>query len=176
MDTVLINKIPDTETGAMIAGTALGTFLMFFLCVVGVIFVLEIVGLWKIFTKTNTAGWKALIPFYSEYTQFKLFWDTKFFWIYLGASILYGGLYSAVIFSQGDFSIGIPLLILSAIILMSISLVESWYMVKSFKKSGWFFVGYLLFPVIFLLILGFDKSVYNPDFQKLGSHPKSESI
>ncbi len=40
---------------------------------IGLIFgILYIVGLWKIFTKANIAGWKAIVPLYNMYLLFKI--------------------------------------------------------------------------------------------------------
>lgn len=37
--------------------------------------VLVIVGTWKIFEKAGEKGWKAIIPFYNKYTEYKIFWN-----------------------------------------------------------------------------------------------------
>ena len=51
------------------------------LTVVAVVCVL--VGIWKILQKAGENGWKAIVPFYGEYTLFKTFWERKWFWISL---------------------------------------------------------------------------------------------
>ena len=48
--------------------------------------ILEIFGSYKMFRKSGDAGWKAFIPFYSTYTRFRLFWDKRFYWIYISSS------------------------------------------------------------------------------------------
>ncbi len=47
-----------------------------------------IVGAWKILQKAGEDGWKAIIPFYGEYTFFKTFWEKKWFWISLVLRLL----------------------------------------------------------------------------------------
>ena len=42
--------------------------------------VLYIVGMWRIFEKAGESGWKCLIPIYNQYTLFKMFWKTSYFW------------------------------------------------------------------------------------------------
>ena len=60
--------------------------------VVGILFliskILAAIGSWKVFTKSGEAGWKAFIPFYNKYVRFNLYWDKKFFWLYLIAYVV----------------------------------------------------------------------------------------
>ena len=45
--------------------------------------ILTIIAMWKIFSKAGIAGWKALIPFYNGYLQYKLAWKGSIFWLFL---------------------------------------------------------------------------------------------
>ena len=59
------------------------------------IYVLQVIGWWKIFTKAGEAGWKSLIPFYNLYILFKICWESKYFWYILAtvvASSILGGI------------------------------------------------------------------------------------
>lgn len=42
-----------------------------------VIFILQIVAKWKIFTKADEHGWAALIPFYNTYVLYKITWGSS---------------------------------------------------------------------------------------------------
>ena len=53
-------------------------------------YVLTLVARWRVFTKAGLAGWKSLIPLYSEYCTFKISWKTTFFWIVLAAGFASG--------------------------------------------------------------------------------------
>ena len=46
--------------------------------------VLMIVATWKLFDKADEPGWKALIPLYSTYIQYKITWKTQYFFLLLG--------------------------------------------------------------------------------------------
>ena len=43
--------------------------------------ILQIVANWRIFTKAGEAGWKSLIPVYSDYISYKIAWQTSYFWL-----------------------------------------------------------------------------------------------
>ena len=46
-------------------------------------YVLTLVARWRIFDKAGIAGWKSLIPIYSDYCTYKIAWKTSFFWAML---------------------------------------------------------------------------------------------
>lgn len=68
-----------------------------------------VVGLWRLFEKAGEYGWKALIPGYNIYTQYKLVWDVEWFWkgaVLFGISIVLswmGGIFHllAILFDLG---------------------------------------------------------------------------
>lgn len=37
-------------------------------------FVVNIIANWKIFTKAGQPGWAAIVPFYKQYIEFKIYW------------------------------------------------------------------------------------------------------
>ena len=95
--------------------------------------VLIIVANWKIFEKAGEPGWKAIIPFYNIYTEFKLFWGNG--WLFLLELI--------------------PIVnIVVAIILLS-------KMSKSFGHGAGYTVGLLFLPYVFLPMLGFGGDTYS---------------
>lgn len=53
-----------------------------------ILLVIYILAYWFIFSKAGEPGWKALIPFYSTYTVFKLTWNTKMFALYVGLVVI----------------------------------------------------------------------------------------
>lgn len=54
-----------------------------------ILWILLVVANWKIFEKCGEKGWKALIPIYSNYMEFKLFWgNTVYFWIAIICGLL----------------------------------------------------------------------------------------
>lgn len=97
-----------------------------------ILVVVVIVALWKIFTKAGEEGWKAIIPFYNMYTEYKLFWGNG--WLFLLTII--------------------PLVnIVVGIILWN-------KMSKAFGHGVGFTLGLIFLPYIFLPILGFNGDEY----------------
>jgi hypothetical protein len=46
------------------------------------VFVVQLAGMWKVFTKANRAGWKAIIPIYNLYVMLKI-GDNAWWWLVL---------------------------------------------------------------------------------------------
>lgn len=53
-----------------------------------VFWVLNIIGLWRVFEKMGRPGWKGLIPVYNTYNLFDALWLKGLFWLYLVCSIV----------------------------------------------------------------------------------------
>ena len=60
----------DSLTGASVGLAAIGSMLIISLIILLVVAVLQIVAMWKIFTKAGEAGWKSIIPVYNIITLF----------------------------------------------------------------------------------------------------------
>ena len=56
---------------------------LIFMFVIAVVLVLYVLAYWMIFRKAGEAGWKALIPFYGTYIEYKLFWNNRMFVLWL---------------------------------------------------------------------------------------------
>lgn len=126
--------------------------------------ILVIVGTYKIFEKAGDEGWKAIIPFYNSYTQYKLTWNTKMFWICLLAEMV--AVPSALIFA-GCAKAGIPyaviisgiIMIASVAIVVTLHAKESSKLAHAFGKGTGFAVGLFFLQPIFKMILGFDNNM-----------------
>lgn len=118
---------------------ALGTMAGFCMVFAIVFSVLQIIAMWKIFTKAGKAGWKSLIPIYNTVILFKI-------------SRLSPWLILAYLTSFIPF--------VGWIIVLTINILQANGLSKSFGKSTGFTFGLVLLPSIFYLILGFDKSEY----------------
>ena len=134
-------------------GGALATAGVFAAIVSIAIYVLLIIGWWKIFTKAGEAGWKSLIPFYNIYTIFKICWETKYFWFTLLISVLSGVL--SAIPAVGGF-----LGAICSIALIVLYVMQNYKLAKAFGHGGGYTVGLIFLPNIFVLILGFGSSAY----------------
>ena len=100
--------------------------------IVLVIVILELAGLWMVYTKAGEHGWACIIPFYNYWCMLRIV-GRPGWWL-----ILYF----------------IPL------VNIVIALIVLWDLAKSFSKgAGWFF-GFLFLGFIFFPMLGFGASQY----------------
>ena len=117
-------------------------------------FFVSALGYYKIFQKAGEAGWKAFIPYYSDFVRFKLVWNVKPFWIILISSLL-------IYFLPGSDYLITGLTIWACMIIeLVLNIKRDIRVAKSFGKGkGW---GVLLFffPFIISLILGYGKAEY----------------
>lgn len=72
-----VNTIqPTTDTISTAVGVGIATFILILLfvmlCISLALCVVQIISLWKIFTKANEKGWKALIPIYNLVVLYRL--------------------------------------------------------------------------------------------------------
>ncbi len=136
--------------------------LMGVLAIVGVILliwlVINIVSLWRIFTKAGEAGWKSIIPIYNSYVQYSITWNTKIFWVNIGLSIV-----STIVSVIQNGNSSMILTLISTIISIAstvIFIIASHKLSKAFGHGVGFTVGLVLLNPIFMLILAFGSSEY----------------
>lgn len=126
---------------------------LIFLFVIAVVIVLYILAYWMIFRKAGEAGWKALIPVYGTYVEYKLFWNDRMFvlWIFMALIAV------AFKFMPGP---GVMLSQLAYIGVSVMHILLSLKMSYSFGHGAGYALGLIFLTPIFLLILAFDDSVY----------------
>ncbi|MEG2311247.1 MAG: DUF5684 domain-containing protein [Bacilli bacterium] len=135
----------ETEAMAAIIGFVMSAIVVFFLAFI-ITSILMIVGMWKMFTKANNAGWKALIPVYNQYILCKI---AKVPLLFIGIVVC------AVLVNFNDYIVIIGLI---GAIVVNVFLCIN--LAKVFNKSGLFAVGLIFFPYIFYLILAFGSATY----------------
>lgn len=113
-------------------GNFILAFISIYLCCIMIYTAVSAVASASVYEKAGEPGWKVLIPFYNTYTMFKFVYGEKEGWRFL------------------------LLLIPVANIVFSILLCIE--LARSFNKGGWFAVGLIFLPIIFMCILGFSKS------------------
>ena len=116
-----------TAQAGLLAGIG-GAYIVVFL----VIYILLIVAWWKMFEKAGEAGWKSLIPIYSEYILFKIAWGNGWFF----------------------------LLLLVPVVSFVVTIIMNVKLSKAFGYGTGFAIGLIFLPNIFMLILGFGSSEY----------------
>ena len=133
---------------------------------------LQLFALWKIFKKAGRPGWQAIIPFYNMFVVAKI-GGTNIIWPIVVVAMPFISFISSFIFSFGmeminegpEFSaldaafsmfiLFITILTYVATFIMMINLA------KKFGKPTIFGVGMAIIPIVFYLILAFDKSKYS---------------
>ncbi|MBR6223294.1 MAG: hypothetical protein IKQ71_07635 [Lachnospiraceae bacterium] len=133
---------------------ALVGFIAFLGILTLVLYIIEVIAMWKIFTKGGQAGWKSLIPIYNYYVLYDITWQAPIGFAY-GVMFFVNTLErNKIIALPGFLSLSISLAILVLHIMQSIK------MAKAFGKGTGFAIGLILLQPIFLLILGYGRAEY----------------
>lgn len=136
--------------------------------------IILVVGWWKVYEKAEIKGWKALIPFYSDYVRFQLGDKPLLYIPYLILTIvemitsfLYVTLLALKLIDfYGQLDMGMDLGTLNALrwifmmVLLAIDILVGMRIAYKFGKSKWFGVGLGVIPLVFVLILAFGKTQY----------------
>lgn len=122
-----------------------GDFFAIFGAIVGAIMIpiivvgiLSIIAMWMLFTKCGEAGWKSIIPIYNLVVMLKI--------------VGINPLWILILF--------VPLI--GSLFFFFVTIVADIRLAKGFGKSEGFAVGLILLNFIFMMILAFGKSDWNP--------------
>lgn len=142
-------------TSALTGLFAVSVVLIIIACFVGLaVYVLYVVGLWKVFKKAGEDGWKALIPFYNTYVLIKIV-GLSWWWFLLAVAPTLVGLVSgtATLVSLGSI----------CQILANVCIAKNLSM-KMHKDTATI-VLLVLFPVIMYPVLGLGSSTWDDSVQ-----------
>ena len=120
--------------------------------------IIDVIGSWNIFKKAGEKGWKAIIPFYSTYTMFKIAWKPMWFWIYIGISVADWIIWRTGLRIGNQGMVTFSWVLTFVAILFIIPLFHQ--LSKSFGHKIGFTLGLIFLYPIFILILAFNKSQY----------------
>jgi hypothetical protein len=123
-------EMPDYGGGGGAAGGAMAAIAGVLFLIYGAVFLLVIIGLWKIFTKAGQPGWAAIVPIYNMVVLLNIV-GKPLWWL---ALLLFCG----------------PV----GWIMVSLALA------KSFGKETGFAIGLMILAPIFIPILGFGSAQY----------------
>lgn len=133
-------------------------------------FIIVTIAQWMLFKKAGESGWKSLIPIYSSYIYITKIARKKaiYFWFPILSSLLICILFDFFTIQNINmnsftmdfitfftFVIGILDLIIYYLVTISIS--------KNFGHGLGYALGLIFFPYIFLMILAFGNSRFNPN-------------
>ena len=117
-------------------------------------YLMTAIGYSKIYRKAGDAGWKAFIPVYNTYNNYKISWNGKFFFLYAALYVLFtaisNGTHIAVQLAAA--AAGIALIVVDA--------KQNIKMAKHFGKGAGTGIALMFFPGITSLILGMGKAEY----------------
>lgn len=111
-------------------GALLGGGLIAYFCCFGIVWLLMIAAMWKIFVKAGQPGWAAIVPIYNNYVMQEIV-GREAWW--LAIAIFLGPIWWIVINLD---------------------------LAKSFGKEMVWGIGLILLPVVFYPLLGFGDAQY----------------
>ena len=142
----------------IVGGAVLGFAAVLIAIAIGALirYLLTAIGYSKMYRKAGEAGWKAFIPVYNAYTNYKISWTGKFFFLSAALYILMTALSNSTMLSVQLATAA------AAIALMVVTIKQNVKMAKLFGKGAGTGIALIFFPGITSLILGLGKA----EFQK----------
>ena len=120
---------------------------------------LQIIANWNIFTKAGEAGWKSIIPVYSDYISYKIAWQPSYFWL-----VFVLGIITSVANGMEDPNgTNTTILLIVSLIRIILAIISILYCIKLSRAFGHgigFAIGLMFLQPIFMLILGFGNDPY----------------
>ena len=123
-------------------------------------YLLRSIGLCSMYHKAGVAPWKAFIPVYNAYNNYKLSWNGKFFFLSAALYILLNTL-------MGVEALALQLAAAAAgIALIVVDMKQNIKMAKLFGKGNGTGVALFFFPGIASLILGLGKAEFQGEMRR----------
>ena len=157
MTTELITAIEAMDPEVLVGGLLIlaGIFAAMFALTV-IRYLLTAIGYSKMYRKADIAPWKAFIPVYHTYNNYKISWTGKMFFLSAALYILVTALANSAM-------LAVQLAVIAAgIALMVVTVKQNVKMAKLFGKGAGTGIALIFFPGITSLILGLGKA----EFQK----------
>ncbi len=132
----------DYNAVAAATATVMSALMVYFVIILAIAIV-QIVAMWKLFTKAGEKGWKSIIPIYNMVILFKISGLSPWLlFVFLAAIIPFIGWIAPI----------------------ALNAVLAYKLAKSFGKDAGWAVGLYFLAPIFYMILAFGKSEYvGPD-------------
>ena len=118
-------------------------------------YLLTAIGYSRMYRKAGVAGWKAFIPVYNTYNNYKISWAGKFFFLSAALYIVLNAV------SSSDALVMQLLTIASGIALIVVVVKQNLKMAKLFGKGVGTAIALIFFPGITAMILGLGKAEFN---------------
>ena len=140
---------------------AIAAFVVGIICFSAIIYIIDVIGMFKVFEKCGLEGWKAIIPFYNDYVFAEKVWVPNYV-LCLWIACIVNWVIVSPISHLGGF-IGILFSLVGFILLIFIIVVRGrfcYWIAKSFGYGVGFEVGLFFLSFVFYLILGFGDAQY----------------
>ena len=141
---------PTVLGGALIASTAVLAVIA--ICAL-IRYLMQAIGYSKMYRKAGVAGWKAFIPVYNTYNNYKISWNGKMFALAIALYILMSASSSTMLVLQLAAAA-------AAIALLVVVAKQNIKMANLFGKGTGTGIALMFFPGITSLILGLGKAEF----------------
>ena len=144
---------PEALASAILAFTG---FFVVLAAIALIRYLMTAIGYSKMYRKAGEAGWKAFIPVFNTYNNYKISWTGKMFFLSAALYILMSALTNSTMLSLQLVAAAAGIALLVIVIKQNIK------MAKTFGKGAGTGIALIFFPGITSLILGLGKA----EFQK----------
>lgn len=117
-------------------------------------YLMAAIGYSKMYRKAGEAGWKAFIPVFNIYNNYKISWNDKFFFLSAALFVL------MKVISGSDAMVMQLASMAAAIALIVVTVKQNVKMAKHFGKGAGTGIALILFPGITSLVLGLGKAEF----------------
>lgn len=146
--------------------TVLGISIAVILIIALIWIIIQIIATWRIFEKAGEGGWKSIIPFYNEYTLFRITFKQKYVaWIFLIGSLA-STVLTVMMWGNKDPGMMKTVKDILVMVLGVMLLVRCFMLSKAFGHGFWFGLGIVFMERIYRMILGFSHDEYVGDLHK----------
>ena len=119
-----------------------------------ILLIISVIAWWQIFTKAGEPGWKAIVPFLSPYTMYKIGWNANIFWIIIALTVVDLFLFYSTSGLLSGLSWAFTIASLAIQIIFDVKLA------KAFGKGVGFTLGLIFLYPIFIMMLAFGNAQY----------------
>lgn len=150
MENFNVDQISGMLVGGILAVGAMGSVISL------VMSILTIIGGWKMFRKFGEPGWKAIIPFYNTWVEYRYTWKTV-----MAIPVIVLGFGGGILMKIAE--AGSALQIIASLVFLAgwvLTIIAYYKRCKAFGHGIGFTIGHVIAPGILTIILGFGKSQY----------------
>ena len=135
-------------------GLGIGAVIILTLVFALIRYLMIAIGQSKMYRKAGVAGWKAFIPVYDTYNNYKISWNGKMFFLF--AALVIASRFLAM-YTEGALAF---VSIAASIGVIYMAVKQNLNMAKCFGKGVGTAIALILFPGITSLVLGLGKAEY----------------